>query len=156
MIENDQIDAVCLPASPRNWDAVGTRIYEIEYDCFGESSLSREMMKTDLNDAETCLVILKTSSRIVGFTYAIPESDGVARIVDTVIEKEYRHKGLVSRLMTCLESELREKGYDFITRDSLVSNGYAEKIARHYSGRIVEMADIDSQWGKQRHFKIRI
>jgi ribosomal protein S18 acetylase RimI-like enzyme len=152
----NDIDAILIPASPRNWDTLGAQIYAIEKENFGEDSLDMEMMRTDLNDPSTSLVVLRDDKKIVGFTYAVPESEGVARIVDTVISKEYQHKGFVSFLMTRLESDLRAKGYGFVTRDSMIANGYAEKIAKHYSDRIVEMRDVESQWGTQRHFKIRI
>jgi hypothetical protein len=114
------------------------------------------MMKADMNDPNTSWVVLMYGGSIIGFTYAVPESERTARIVDTVISKEYQHRGYVALLMACLEDDLRKKGYGFVTRDSMIENGYADKIAEHYADRVVEMRDIESQWGRQRHFKIKI
>ncbi|EKD24003.1 MAG: hypothetical protein ACD_81C00131G0006 [uncultured bacterium] len=145
-----------ITPSSLNWNTLGSQIYNIEVSIFGEESLSEEMMRDDINDPEVTLVLLKKDESIVGFTYALPESGGVARIVDTVIIKERQSKGLISMLMTCLETELRKKGYEYVTRDAMVDNGYADKITRNYSSRIIETRDFIGEWGKQRYFKIRI
>jgi ribosomal protein S18 acetylase RimI-like enzyme len=150
------IFAELVPPSTSNWGLFGEQIYKIEENIFGKESLKRDMLELDINDPKTVLVLLKDDSCIVGFTYATPESDGVARIVDTVIVKEYQGKGLVSKLMVCLEAELKGQKYEYITRDVMIENGYANKVEKNYISKIVEMKDLDSQWGKQRHFKIRI
>jgi hypothetical protein len=152
----DDISAVLIDPSPENWSLFGEQIYRIEQANFGSQSLDKEMMKADMNDPNTSWVVLMHGGSIIGFTYAVPESERTARIVDTVISKEYQHRGYVALLMACLEDDLRKKGYGFVTRDSMIENGYADKIAEHYADRVVEMGDIESQWGRQRHFKIKI
>lgn len=104
---------------------------------FGENSLDEKMMESDINDPKTILV-LQDENSVVGFTYALPESEGVACIVDTVLVKEYQNRGFISILMSCLETELRKKGYEYVTRDAMVENGYADKIIKNYSTKIVE------------------
>lgn len=150
------IFAELVPPSASNWELFGEQIYKIEESIFGEESLQKDMLELDINDSKTVLVLLKDKNYIVGFTYAVPEGDGVVRIVDTVITKEYQGKGLVSKLMVCLEEELNRQKYKYITRDVMVENGYADKVEKNYVSKIVEMEDLDSQWGKQRHFKIKI
>ena len=150
------IIAELIAPSPLNWDSFGKRIYEIEQDVFGDKSLEGKMMEADINDPNTVLVLLKDGEAVIGFTYAVPESEGVARIVDTVITKEFQNKGLVALLMSSLEAELKKKNYGYITRDVMIDNGYADKVTRHYSSRIVETREFVGDWGKQRYFKIRL
>jgi ribosomal protein S18 acetylase RimI-like enzyme len=148
--------AEVIPPSYSNWEIFGKQIYNIEQSVFGEKSFSEEMMKSDINDPNVRLVVLKDENSIVGFTYAIPENDRVICIVDTVILKEYQNKGLVSMLMSCLEKELKNSGYEYVTRDAMIENGYADKIMKNYKSRIVETWDIVGEYGKQRHFKISL
>ncbi|MEK7506296.1 MAG: GNAT family N-acetyltransferase [Patescibacteria group bacterium] len=150
------MSAEFIPPSPSNWEIFGNQIYKIERNIFGEKSLDEKMMESDINSPEANLVLLKDGDAVVGFTYALPESEGVARIVDTVIAKEYQKKGLVAILMSSLEAELKRKGYEYVTRDAMVDNGYAGKIAKNYSSGIVETREFMGEWGKQRYFKIKL
>ena len=150
------IFAEFVTPSPSNWDILGDQIYKIEQSIFGEESLDKEMMRSDINDPKMNLVLLKDDTSIVGFTYAVPENEESVRIVDTVILKEYQHRGFVSMLMSYLETELKKGGYTYITRDALVENGYADKIIKNYSSRIIETKEFTSKWGKQKYFKIKL
>lgn len=145
-----------ITPSPSNWELLGDQIYAIEQSIFGEKSLDKDMMQSDVNDSKMNLVLLKDGDSIVGFTYAVPENEESVRIVDTVLMKEYQHKGFVSLLMSCLETELKKRGYTYITRDALVENGYADKIIKNYSPRIIETKEFTSTWGKQIYFKIQL
>jgi ribosomal protein S18 acetylase RimI-like enzyme len=145
-----------ITPSPSNWETLGDQIYKIERSIFGEESLDQEMMRSDINDSKTNLILLKDGSSIVGFTYTVPENEDSARIVDTVLMKKYQHKGFVSILMSCLETELRKSGYKYITRDVLIKNGYADKIMKNYNSQIIETKELTSKWGKQRYFKIQL
>jgi hypothetical protein len=150
------ISAHLIKPSPSNWKTFGEQIYKIEKDIFGEKSLDEKMMESDINDTNTSLVLLKEGDSIVGFTYSLPEGDGIARIVDTVLTKEYQNKGYVALLMKALEIELKKKGYKYITRDAVIENGYADKITKNYTSQIVETNEFVGEWGEQRHFKIRL
>ncbi|MCX6702200.1 MAG: GNAT family N-acetyltransferase [Candidatus Zambryskibacteria bacterium] len=152
----NSVSVELIAPSSSNWEFFGKQIYYIEQSVFSEKSFNEEMMKSDINDPKATLVLLKDKESIVGFTYALPETQGVARIVDTAITKEYQNKGLVSILMSCLEKELRNKGYEYVTRDVMIENGYADKIMKNYSSKIVETKEFIGRYGKQRHFKIRI
>ncbi len=145
-----------IPPAVSNWEVYGTRIYEIERSIFSEKSLDEEMMRSDINDPNTILVLLKDGESIVGFTYALPESEGVARIVDTVLLKEYQGRGFVAMLMARLETELKKNKYVYVTRDVMVENGYAEKVMKNYGSRIVATREFSGTWGRQRYFKIRL
>jgi hypothetical protein len=150
------ISAHLIKPSSSNWKTFGEQIYKIEKDVFGKKSLDEKMMESDINDTNASLALLKEGDSIVGFTYALPESEGVARIVDTVLAKEYQNKGYVALLMTTLEIELEKKGYEYVTRDAVIENGYADKITKNYISQIVETSEFVGEWGKQRHFKIRL
>jgi ribosomal protein S18 acetylase RimI-like enzyme len=150
------ISVELVPPGQSNWETYGTRIYEIERSIFGEKSLDKEMMRSDINDPKTTLIVLKDGDSIVGFTYALPESEGVARIVDTVFLKEYQGRGFVAMLMARLEAELRKNKYIYVTRDVMIENGYADKVMKNYSSRIVATKEFTGTWGKQRYFKIRL
>ncbi|HXK39960.1 MAG TPA: GNAT family N-acetyltransferase [Candidatus Paceibacterota bacterium] len=150
------ISVELIAPSPSNWEAFGTQLFDIEKSAFGEQAFDKEMMEADIRDPKATLVVLRDADSIVGFTYALPEGEGVARIVDTAIVKEHQNKGLVSMLMSCLETKLKNDGYEYVTRDSMIENGYADKITRKYGPRIVETQDFTGAYGKQRHFKIKL
>jgi ribosomal protein S18 acetylase RimI-like enzyme len=145
-----------IPPSPSNWDVFGARIYEIEQSIFSEKSLDEEMMRSDMNYPRAVFVVLKDGDSVVGFTYALPESEGVARIVDTVLLEEYQGRGFVAMLMARLEAELKKEKYIYVTRDVMVQNGYADKVMKNYGSKVVETREFTGMWGKQRYFKIRL
>jgi ribosomal protein S18 acetylase RimI-like enzyme len=96
-----------------------------------------------------------TTEKIVGYTCASVHGDG-AYIMNTAISKEWQNRGKVAVLMRRLEEELKSRGVEYITRDSAVENGYADKIQKYYGDKIIETRDRESPWGLQRYFKIRI
>ncbi len=148
--------AELIEPSLLNWKVWGDQIFKIEQSIYGKKFLDKETMKSEINNPRVCLVLLKEGDLVVGFTYALPESKKIAHIIDTALAKEYQNKGFVSILMSCLENQLRKRGYEYITRRAMVENGYADKITKNYSGKIVETSEFVGKWGKQRNFKIRL
>ncbi len=145
-----------VPPSPSNWDVFGEQIYLIEKSIFGDKAFDKEMMRIDLTNPKTVFAVLKNRDSIIGFTYTTEESAEVANITDTVIIEEYQNKGLVSILMICLETELNRLGYKYVTREAMVENGYADKISKNYTSRIIETREFTGEYGKQRYFKIEL
>ncbi len=144
-----------------SWETIGNSIVSLEHEAFGDASFATEELKADFFDSNTTWALLFNGEDIVGFSYAKRSEDfeaqPVAFIWDTVIAKPYRHKGLVGVLMNVLEVELKKAGYIYIEREAAVSSGYAERISKHYHGRIVEEGEPhDSKWGQQKFFRIRL
>ena len=145
-----------IKPSLNNWRNVGADIFSVEKAVFSQDAFDEKMLKSDINNPKTILVVLKDEGRIIGFVYSMPESDGVARIVDVAILPAFQHKGYISSLMSELESELIKQCYKYFTEDAMVENNYAEKILKHYKSRITETHEFTGDYGKQRYFKIRL
>lgn len=151
-----------------SWQKIKSDIIALEQDAFGSVSFSEEDLKNDFLDQKNTIVLLKKedSQEVIGFTYAKPcdpeTADGPAKpgetawMWDTIIKKEYRGMGLLGTMMKCLEDELRARGFKYIERNSLKANGFAESIARHYKDRIIKSFSLDSKWGPQMFFRIRL
>ena len=106
----------------------------------------------------------------VGFSCAEPTSDTYgpnfhperrksnesAYIHNTAIHPRYTGRGLVALLVGALEDELVACGYRYVERDAMVSNGYADCIARAYGARIITASSHVSGRGKQVYYKIRL
>ena len=124
------------------------------------------------NNPDAVIVILRDmrTNKVVGFTYAEPVQQvykdnfysererlhKTAYIQNTALEPAYTGHGLVKNLAVRLENELIAKGYKFIERDALVTNGYAAKIQKKYSERIVHTSPHPSKWGQQMFFRIKL
>jgi ribosomal protein S18 acetylase RimI-like enzyme len=145
-----------IKPSPGNWEHVGVDIFSVEKTVFSQDAFDEQMLRIDINDPRTILVVLKDKEQIIGFVYSMPESDGLARIVDVAILPAFQHKGYISSLMCMLENEMIKQCYEYFTEDAMVENGYAEKILKHYESRIVETHEFEGDYGKQRYFKIRL
>lgn len=156
MKSQQHIRAEYVAASPANWNLFGERLMEIEREAFGDLAFSAEAMRADIDDPSAVLILLRESERIVGFAYALPEGEKTACVVDIVIEKSHRGRGLVAPIMACMEARLKEAGYEWLVEHAMVDNGYADKIERNYGGRIVESGDFVGEYGRQRHFRIRL
>ncbi len=102
--------------------------------------------------------------KIIGYSLAVPDNDykeeRTAYIYDTEIEPEHQHQHLVGLIFELMEEELRKRGYTAITRDAMVSNGWAEKIVKHYADRILEQEESSeeqvSTYGEQIFFRIKL
>ena len=145
--------------STTSWKEIRERIILLEREAFEERAFSDEDMSADFSDEKNSIVLLKQdgSNKIIGFTYAKPESPETAFMWDTVIDKDFRGKNLVGMLMACLEQELKRKGYIYLEREAAVAHNYARNIAKAYKGRIMEQsAPHDSVYGQQVFFRIRL
>lgn len=139
-----------------NSEVVVAQIYAIEQVVFGDKSFSKEMIASDLDEPDVVMVVLKDGDVIIGFVYALPEAEKVACVVDVAIVPKYQNQGLIAGLMLCLETELKRRGYEYMTEHAMVDNGYADKIVKNYASRIIEMSDFFGEYGKQRYLKIRL
>ena len=149
------------------WNRIKDRIWEllkINVDPLGvplenNPHFTPDKLKNFFEDPETIAVLLKEAEKILGFSFAIPndyESDKTAYIYTTKIDPQYQNEGLVGVIMNTMEAELRKRKYQYITRDARVSNGYANKIIKHYADRIVEQKPHGSSYGQQVFFKIKL
>lgn len=145
-------------------ESVKKAIIKLEEINWGEkiandSDFTSEVMESIIKDPKNIVVILRTFvDKIIGYSIAVPDEDivGAAYIYSTDIHPSFQGKGLIGKIMKAMEEELRKKGYEFMTRDSAVSNGYADSVERHYGDRVVEMYDHESPYGPQRYFKIKL
>jgi len=139
-----------------SWIGIREQIMAIEDATFNNTGYGEGMMENLFEDQNNLNYLLKDSDgKIIGYTQALIDGDS-AYIMNTAIKPEYQGKGNVGALMKDLELELRTRGVKWITRDSAVENGYADKIQKHYGERVVETRERMSPWGKQRHFKIEL
>jgi hypothetical protein len=143
--------------SVSGWHEIKNKILEIEYSAFKEKGYSEAELEEFFVEAKNIIILLKNDKdEIVGYTLAWPKSKEEAYIESTAIDETQQNKKLVGRLIGSLEEELKKRGYKFISRDSIISNGYADKISRFYGKRIIDTYDHDSDWGPQRYFKISL
>lgn len=152
----------------KNWDVIKEKILYLENDAFTKESFSEEEIKNDFLNSENVVVLLKESdlNKIIGFTYAKPiepeTNDGPAKpgetawMWDTVIDKEYRGRGLLGQMMSTIEKELQNHGFKYLERNALVANNFAENISKHYKDRIIKSFPLDSRWGPQIFFRIKL
>lgn len=151
-----------------NWELINNKILQIEKEAFGNEAFSEEEIMNDFLDSKNTVVLLKNndSNEVVGFTYAKPfepeTNDSPAKpgetawMWDTVIGKEYRGQGLLGQMMSTIETELQNKGFKYLERNALVKNNFAENISKHYKDRIIKSFPLDSRWGPQIFFRIRL
>lgn len=150
------------------WDKIGDTIIKLEREAFGDKSFTIDYLKSDFINPNNIVILLKekNTEKIIGFTYAKPieeaepdrkaEKGETAYIWDTIIDKAYQGRHLVGIMMDRLEEELRKRNYKFIERNSLLEKNYADNVVKHYKDRIVKSEPIDSIWGKQIFFRIRL
>lgn len=129
--------------------------------------MEETLLSKDFVDPLVVAILLRdqATAAIVGFTYAMPigdmdknrdnESEETAYIGATILHHSYRGHHLVGDMIGSLETELRNRGFEFIERDAVVNHDYAAKIERHYGDRIVKKSKPHkSKYGPQVFFKI--
>ena len=142
-----------------SWENIKDKIFFIEQEAFGDKAFSTIELSKDFQDKKNTVILLKQpdSGFVVGFTYAEPLDIDTAYICDTVIQKDFRNKGLIKILMDCLEEELKNRGYKYIEREVVIGNDYANNIMKHYKDRIVKQSEPhESTWGSQIRFRIKL
>lgn len=142
------------------------RFCDLEKSAFGDSSMSKIDLASDLKNPSNIFIFLYDGETIIGVTHAKPVTEvyserttdtDTAIIWNTIIDKDYRGRGLVSILMTRLEEELKRRGYKYIERFAAVSNKYAENVQKYYGSRVIETyANESPLYGSQIFFRIRI
>jgi predicted GNAT family acetyltransferase len=114
----------------------------------------------ELTDGSSITALLSHKEKLVGFSLAKVSAytPDTAYISLTLIDPKHRRKGAVGVLMAGMEAELVERGIQYMTRDALVENGYADSIRRHYGDRITEEhpSGFYSRMKPKRFFKIRL
>jgi ribosomal protein S18 acetylase RimI-like enzyme len=150
------------------WLKIKDAVVAIEQEGFEIEPFTEAILETDFLEPENIVVLLKKgdSEEVLGFTYAKPfepETAGspaapgeTAWMWDTVIQKEYRDKGLLGVMMETLEEELRRRGFTYLERNAREANGFAQSITKHYKERIIESFPLDSKWGPQVFFRIKL
>lgn len=152
-----------------SWEQIREDIMRVEQEAFADTGFSEEELREMIYDAPNGTTIIQRdlTGRIIAYTSAMaiswdyPERETedaeTAYIESTAIATDYQNHGLVAKLMTALEDELRRKGFQYVERDARVENGWADSVGRHYAGRIIGEPELhDSDWGPQKHFRISL
>jgi len=149
------------------WESIKSEVVALEREAFGEKSFKDDEISVDFLNPKTTTALLKKGEHIIGFTYARSLDDAkelgreseiteTVYIWNTVISKEYRGRHLVGILMSTLENELKRKGYSYIERAAMVTHEYAAHITKHYADRILKSEPVDTKYGKQVFFRIKL
>jgi hypothetical protein len=141
----------------------------LERQAFAKGAFESDYLREEFCDSSHVVVLLigPDGPKVRGFTYAVPviaiepyrapKASDTAYIADTVLDSELRGHGLVGVMMSCLEVELKRRGFKFLERHAAVAHGYAGKISKHYRLRIeVQRRPSLSEWGSQVFFRIRL
>lgn len=151
-----------------DWDDIRAATMRIEQEAFGAGAFEEDYLRMEFEATENVAVLLCGDNlHVAGFTVAGPieryndnrwkDACQTAYVSDTVIEREYRGRGLVAVMMNVLEEDLRRRGYRFVERHAAVENGYAGAILRAYGDRVIAKdGPANSEWGPQTFFRIRL
>lgn len=150
------------------WTDIKEKILSLETEAFGKEAFTEDELRADFTDTKNVAVLLRNSesTEIVGFSYAKPfepETDDspakpgeTAWIWDVVIKEEFRGRGLSGRMFTMIEDELKHRSFKYLEMNARVANNFAKNIDKHYKDRIVKSFPLDSRWGPQVFFRIRL
>ncbi len=131
--------------------------------CFPEDERFTESeLREFFENSNNCVALLWDCNEMIGFSIARPVSEILPERVDeldtynittTEIHPEYQGRGYVGLLMHMLENELKNRGVRYIERNAKVGNGYGEKVAKQYVGRIVQAGEPrKTKFGIQQFF----
>lgn len=151
-----------------DWLKIKDVIFSLEKEAFDEYPFTNEELEVDFLNTENIIVLLINieNNKVIGFAYAKPSEpeslDSPAKpgetawMWDTVIKKEYRGKKLLGMMMERLEEELKKIGFKYLERNAMVANNFAENITKHYKERIIKTFALESKWGPQVFFRIKL
>lgn len=154
--------------NPSNWSEIKEKILFLESEAFGPEAFTEEVMEEDFLDSKNIIVLLKNveSGEIIGFAYAKPfepETDDspakpgeTAWIWDIVIQKEFIGQHLSGKMLSVIENELKRCNFRYLEMNARVENNFAGNISKNYKDRIIESFPLDSRWGPQVFFRIRL
>lgn len=163
-----QFEAEIFNSDLSAWKSIEKTIVPLEQEAFGDNAFPEEQITADFLNKKNIIVLLKTkgSHGVIGYVYALPIEDAessranekgeTAYVWNMVISKEYRGQHLAGVLMGRLEEELKGKGYKYIDICAVTANNFAENISKTYKERIVKSEPIDSKWGPQVYFRIKL
>ncbi len=157
-LDNQKISAEVYHYSPEQWDRVKPDVFELLKSANSEGITNQTKEDYEkyftVDDSYWLRVLLKNAGKIIGFTLVHPEqkqrfnsdngvlkselynSSTMAEVETTYIAKEFQHRGLVGKLMSTAEEELRARGFNEMYRRVRSDNGYADAIERHYGDKI--------------------
>jgi len=99
----------------------------------------RQLIPDLLHPLSAVVLLGDTKRFIIGYAYAILETyDSSAVVHEIAVDPDINEVGAVERMMTELEDELLKRGSPTMEGNFTVQNGYAGRIRRIYSDRIIE------------------
>lgn len=175
----------CEVYNPRkvSWEEIKDDILRIELSAFSEEkAFDEKILKRDFEDPDSVIVLMinNVTNKIIGFSYAKPTikvypedfpnreaNEDTAYIYDTALEESYQGKKLVKNLLDKIDTELVNRGFSFIERDSAdylkdeksennKKETYADKIRKNYQDRIIKEEMHDSEFGPQVFFRMSL
>ncbi len=161
-------EAELFSSNQSDWIKIKNTIISLENEAFEEHPFNGEDLEKDFLDSANIIILLKNlqNQEVIGFSYAKPmepetsdspaEPGETAWMWDTVIKKEYRGRKLLGSIMNKLEEELKNRGFKYLERNAIVANSFAKNISKHYKDRIIKSFPIESKWGSQMFFRIKL
>ena len=152
-----------------NWEDIESHVLRLEHEAFADKAFEEEYLRSEMTAPDHVVSILTRvgGDSVHGFTYAVPVMEvephrgriaaNTAYIADSIVEASLRGRALVGVMMSCLEDELRRRGFEYVERHAAVAHGYSTNISRHYATRIeAQRRATNSEWGPQVFFRIRL
>lgn len=151
-----------------SWEEVKERVIFLEREAFENNAFPVEELTIDFLNENNIIVLLKNTelNEVVGFVYAKPIEDAepsrsnekgeTAYLWDIVIKKEYRGRHLTGILMERIEEELKKMNYKYIDLCAVTANNFSDNISKVYKERIIKSESLDSKWGPQVFFRIKL
>ncbi len=153
-------------SNKENWESISNDIAHLEQSAFGQNAFTPEYLESDFVNPKNTIVVLENEGVLVGFVYAKPveeaeedredEAGETAYIWNIIVDQSHRGQKLGGLLMNTLLTELRNKGYKFIEICAVKEHNFAGNLEKVYKDSIVDMYDLDSKWGPQKFFRIKI
>lgn len=138
-----------------SWHDIRLEILHINKLHFGCHAFSEDELRADFTDPKCVAVVSKDmlTGGIMGYTYTTPllkyphnmdltlprHDNGIqtAYLWQIALHQHYIGQGLVRDIMKTLEPALITKGYKYLELSARIENGFAAKIERNNSRRIL-------------------